>query len=54
MGASHALASQIAKGGSYMTSPSRVRYAVSPKGTVQVTYVSKAGAISTIDASEKS
>jgi hypothetical protein len=51
-GYSLALASQIAKGGSYLTSPSKVRYSVSPQGTVNITYISKAGAISTINASE--
>lgn len=53
VGSAYATAAQIAKGGSYMTSPSMIRYSVSPKGTVHVTYISKAGAISTIDASEK-
>ncbi|MBH1965934.1 MAG: hypothetical protein I8H77_16435 [Comamonadaceae bacterium] len=52
VGSAYSLATQIAKGGSYMTSPSMIRYSVSPNGTVQVTYVSKAGAISMIDASE--
>ena len=53
-GYSYSLASQIAKGGSYLTSPDKVRYSVSPKGLFSITYISKAGAISTIDASEKS
>lgn len=53
VGYSYSLATQIAKGGSYLTSPDKVRYSVSPKGSVNVTYISKAGAISTIDASEK-
>ena len=53
-GYSYSLASQIAAGGSYLTSPDKVRYSVSPKGLFSITYISKAEAISTIDASEKS
>ncbi len=53
-GFSSAMASQIAKGGSYLTSPSKIRYSISPRGIVSITYVSKAGAISTINASETS
>lgn len=52
-GFSYALASHIAKGGTYLTTPDKVRYSVSPTGKVNITYISSASAISTINASEK-
>lgn len=51
-GMSLATARDVFKGSTYLSSPLLLRYSVSPKGSVSVTYVSKSGAISRINASE--
>lgn len=51
-GMSLATARDVLKGSTYLSSPLLLRYSVSPKGSVSVTYVSKSGAISRINASE--